>query len=100
MLLGRLFKHLHRKEQVHTFLSAVVDNRLKRIADCQRAERRNPTTLSFPVGVEHARYLKSTVQHSGSDGLASLTEEVRSQSDAVFLVLIVCVAVHPKYVLL
>ena len=78
MLLGRLFKYLHRKEQVHTFLSAVVDNRLKRIADCQRAERLNPATLSLPAGVEHARYLKTTVQHIGSDGLVSLTEEVRS----------------------
>ena len=99
MLLGRLFKYLHRKEQIGTFLSAIVDNRVKRIADCQRAERLNPATFSLPAGVEHARYLKTTVQHIGSDGLISLTEEVCGRDRCGIAIPHDYVAVHTQHVL-
>ncbi|KZT68286.1 FAD/NAD(P)-binding domain-containing protein [Daedalea quercina L-15889] len=75
MILGRLFKNLHRKEQIGSFLAAVVENRQKRIRDIQKSERANPLTMSLPAGVEQARYLKATVQHMGNDGIVSFAEE-------------------------
>ncbi|KAH9830726.1 uncharacterized protein C8Q71DRAFT_319912 [Rhodofomes roseus] len=76
MLLGRLFKNLHRKEQIGSFLSALVENRQKRITDVRNAERLNPATLSLPAGVDQARYLKTTVQHMGDEGIQAFGEEV------------------------
>ncbi|EPT02703.1 FAD/NAD-binding domain-containing protein, partial [Fomitopsis schrenkii] len=75
MLLGRLFKYLHRKEQICAFLCAVEDNRLKRIANCQRAERLNPATFSLFPGVEDARNLKTTVEHIDNAEMVHLVEE-------------------------
>ncbi|TFY64796.1 hypothetical protein EVJ58_g2381 [Rhodofomes roseus] len=75
MLLGRLFKNLHRKEQIGSFLSALVENRQKRITDVRNAERLNPATLSLPAGVDQARYLKTTVQHMGDEGIQAFGEE-------------------------
>ena len=76
MILGRLFKNLHRKEQIGSFLAAITDNRQNRIRDVQKSERANPVTMSLPAGVEQARYLKTTVQHMGDDGIVSFAEEV------------------------
>jgi len=75
MFLGRLFKNLHRKQQVGTFLDALVENRQKRIADIRKSERLNPTIMSLPAGVEQARYLKTTVQHMSDEGAVTFGEE-------------------------
>ncbi|KAH9924442.1 uncharacterized protein B0H18DRAFT_1012208 [Fomitopsis serialis] len=75
VFLGRLFKNLHRKQQIGAFLGALVENRQKRIADVQKSERLNPTIMSLPAGVEQARYLKTTVQHMSDEGAVTFGEE-------------------------
>ncbi|KAI0727373.1 hypothetical protein C8Q72DRAFT_781789 [Fomitopsis betulina] len=72
MLLGRLFKYLHRKEQIGAFLNAVVDNRLRRIESCRNAERSNPATIALPMEAETTHRLKSAISQAQ---LIALTEE-------------------------
>lgn len=93
MLLGRLFKYLHRKEQIGAFLNAVVDNRLRRIESCRNAERSNPATIALPMEAETTHRLKSAISQAQ---LIALTEEVRVRLLVlVRLVLIGDAVVHP-----
>ena len=77
-VLGRLFQHLHRKDQIDSFLSAVQEIRQKRVTDVTKTARENRFTMALPAGVE-----QDDVQHkaeriaAGEKQVETLMEGVR-----------------------
>ncbi|KAI0958323.1 hypothetical protein AcV7_004175 [Taiwanofungus camphoratus] len=55
MTLGRLFYHIHRKDQINSFLSALQEISQKRVAEVQRATRTNPFAMALPPGIDRVR---------------------------------------------
>ncbi|KAI0360832.1 FAD/NAD(P)-binding domain-containing protein [Trametes cingulata] len=54
-VLGRLFSHLHRKDQIASFLNAVPEIRAGRVERVLRAAEGNIFAVSLPPGVAEAR---------------------------------------------
>ncbi|KAI8975918.1 FAD/NAD(P)-binding domain-containing protein [Trametes punicea] len=54
-VLGRLFSHLHRKDQIDSFLNAVHEIRAGRVERVLRAAQGNIFALSLPPGIAEAR---------------------------------------------
>ncbi|KAI0769575.1 FAD/NAD-P-binding domain-containing protein [Trametes elegans] len=50
-VLGRLFSHLHRKDQIDSFLNAVQEIRAERVENVLRASEGNIFAVSLPPGV-------------------------------------------------
>ncbi|OSX66614.1 hypothetical protein POSPLADRAFT_1043992 [Postia placenta MAD-698-R-SB12] len=79
MMLGRLFHHLHRKDQIQSFLAALSTKRMERIAKVNQVQRVNPLAMALPAGVEQARYLKTTVEHmDNAMAVVFLEEAIRT----------------------
>ncbi|OBZ66109.1 3-hydroxybenzoate 6-hydroxylase 1 [Grifola frondosa] len=53
--LGRIFAHLHRKNQIKSFLNAVQEIRQKRIEVVQKTANGNIFAVSLPPGIAEAR---------------------------------------------
>ena len=77
MMLGRLFRYLHRREQIAGFLAAFAENRHRRVQAIRRAQSTNPASMSMPPGILQARTLKDVVEKMGDEEAAWYTEEVR-----------------------
>lgn len=53
--LGRLFSHLHRREQISSFLSALQELRADRVEQVMRSAKSNIFAISLPPGIAEAR---------------------------------------------
>ncbi|KAI0780336.1 FAD/NAD(P)-binding domain-containing protein [Fomes fomentarius] len=53
--LGRLFSHLHRREQISSFLSALQEIRADRVEQVMRSAKSNIFAISLPPGIAEAR---------------------------------------------
>lgn len=76
MMLGRLFRYLHRREQIAGFLAAFAENRHRRVQAIRRVQSTNPASMAMPPGVLQARALKDVVEKMGDEEAAWYTEEV------------------------
>ncbi|KAI0818461.1 FAD/NAD-P-binding domain-containing protein [Trametes gibbosa] len=66
---GRLFKHLHREDQIDTFLNAVYEIRADRVQRVVRASKGNIFAASLPPGVAeaHDRVLRERSERGITD---------------------------------
>ncbi|KAI0779953.1 hypothetical protein C8Q74DRAFT_1367760 [Fomes fomentarius] len=69
-VLGRLFRHLHRKEQIDSFLSAVQEIRQPRIEQVVKASLGNVFAVSLPPGVAQAH--DRTLRERAEKGIKDL----------------------------
>lgn len=77
IMLGRLFRYLHRRAQIAGFLAACAENRQRRVRAVHHAQRTNPAAMAMPPGILQARRLKDVVEKMGNEAAAWYTEEVR-----------------------
>ncbi|KAI0708158.1 hypothetical protein C8T65DRAFT_650216 [Cerioporus squamosus] len=86
-VLGRLFTHLHRPEQIDSFLSAVQEIRQSRVQNVMKASAGNIFAVSLPPGMAEARdrALRERAE-KGIEGLASgqTSEQMKETIESVF----------------
>ncbi|KZT04630.1 FAD/NAD(P)-binding domain-containing protein [Laetiporus sulphureus 93-53] len=75
MMLGRLFHHLHRRDQIGNFLTALAEKRQARVRTVEITQRVNPLSIALPPGVDQARYLKAAVENMTAADAVSLTQD-------------------------
>ena len=79
-VLGRVFSHLHRHEQIDSFLSAVQEIRKDRVNHVLHASAGNILAVSLPPGVAAAR--NADLRARNERGLKRLGEEVGMRASA------------------
>ena len=67
-VLGRLFTHIHRKEQISSFLSAVQEIRQSRVENVIKASTTNVFAVSLPPGLAetHDRQIRERAKNGAS----------------------------------
>ena len=86
-VLGRLFPHLHRHEQIDSFLSAVQEIRQSRVENVMKASAGNIFAVSLPPGMAEARDRRLRERaEKGIRGLASgqSSEQMMETIESVF----------------
>ena len=86
-VLGRLFTHLHRHEQIDSFLSAVQEIRQSRVENVMKASAGNIFAVSLPQGMAEARDRRRRERaEKGIRGLASgqSSEQMMETIESVF----------------
>ena len=86
-VLGRLFTHLHRHEQIDSFLSAVQEIRQSRVENVMKASAGNIFAVSLPPGMAEARDRRLRERaEKGIRGLASgqSSEQMMETIESVF----------------
>ncbi|TFK82561.1 FAD/NAD(P)-binding domain-containing protein [Polyporus arcularius HHB13444] len=76
-VLGRLFKYLHRPEQIDTFLSAVQEIRESRVQHVMKTSAGNIFAVSLPPGMAEARDRR--LQERAEEGIAGLASGQTSE---------------------
>ncbi|KAI0633896.1 FAD/NAD(P)-binding domain-containing protein [Trametes polyzona] len=85
-VLGRLFAHLHRKDQIDSFLNAIPEIRTPRIERVIRAATGNIFAVSLPPGVAEARdrvlreRAERGIKELGTGGMGAQTSEEMIQA--------------------
>ncbi|RPD73828.1 FAD/NAD(P)-binding domain-containing protein [Lentinus tigrinus ALCF2SS1-7] len=86
-VLGRLFTHLHRHEQIDSFLSAVQEIRESRVENVMKASAGNIFAVSLPPGMAEARDRQLAERaEKGIRGLAGgqTSEQMMETIESVF----------------
>lgn len=76
MMLGRLFYHLRRKDQIPVFLAALSEMRHKRVQEVWNVQSTNPAAMSMPPGVEQSEGL-AAAEAMGDGRALTMTQDVR-----------------------
>ncbi|KAI0373571.1 FAD/NAD(P)-binding domain-containing protein [Pilatotrama ljubarskyi] len=85
-VLGRLFSHLHRKDQIDSFLNAVPEIRAGRVERVLRAAEGNIFAVSLPPGIAEARNrtlrerAERGIKDLGMGGMGAQTSEEMMQA--------------------
>ncbi|KAI0780295.1 hypothetical protein C8Q74DRAFT_1416832 [Fomes fomentarius] len=84
-VLGRLFTHLHRKEQIDSFLNAVQEIRQSRVENVIRASTSNVFAVSLPPGLAetHDRQMRERAM----EGAANLSRRRGQSSEEMMQVI-------------
>ncbi|OSC97078.1 FAD/NAD(P)-binding domain-containing protein [Trametes coccinea BRFM310] len=94
-VLGRLFSHLHRKDQIDAFLNAVPEIRAERVERVLRAALGNIFAVSLPPGIAeaHDRALRERAErgikdlgttNGGGAGTGQTSEEMMAAIERIF----------------
>lgn len=78
MMLGRLFYHLRRKDQIPVFLAALSEMRHKRVQEVWDVQSTNPAAMSMPPGVEHSEGLAAAEAMGDGRALTMTQDAIRA----------------------